>query len=209
MWFDTAPLTRHGQKRLQHAINNFPTWNIRNVWHVRDDGHHYQGTIMTRIILMFSRTVRLHKNTTDYPNKVWDKSKMTRSVGIAQLTHHLVHNGSKNPETGGRGELIAQYRSPKSFCYSLIHMKDAFLALYVEVQLHPRSQTCIGAFNIVASLFNWLWCVLMFLNVFFSAVCESFKIFRLVIYRLRDDWCMSIILKTMITQMIWVGLFQW
>ena len=50
------------------------------------------------------------KNTNGYPNKVWDKSKTTWAVGIAQLTHHSVH-------LEPRGELIAQYRPPMSFRY--------------------------------------------------------------------------------------------
>ena len=46
-------------------------------------------------------------------------------MGIAQLTHHKVQGGGKNPETGGQeifapttssGELIARYRQPMSFC---------------------------------------------------------------------------------------------
>ena len=62
-------------------------------------------------------------------------SETTWAVGIAQLTHHEVQGGGKNPETevqgGGknrrsldfcphlepRGELIAQYRPPMSFCF--------------------------------------------------------------------------------------------
>ena len=57
------------------------------------------------------------KNT----NKVWDRSKTTWAVGIAQLTHHSVRGGGKIPETDfcphlePRGELIAQYRPPMSF----------------------------------------------------------------------------------------------
>ena len=43
------------------------------------------------------------KNTNGYPNKMWDKSKTTRAVDIAQLTHHEVQGGGKNPETEGRG----------------------------------------------------------------------------------------------------------
>ena len=43
------------------------------------------------------------KNTNGYPNEVWDKSKMTWAVGIAQLTHHSVHGEGKNPETEGLG----------------------------------------------------------------------------------------------------------
>ena len=38
-----------------------------------------------------------------YPNKVWDKSKTTWAVGIAQLTHHSVRGGGKNPSTYGLG----------------------------------------------------------------------------------------------------------
>ena len=30
-------------------------------------------------------------------------SETTWAVGIAQLTHHEVQGGGKNPETGGRG----------------------------------------------------------------------------------------------------------
>ena len=43
------------------------------------------------------------KNTNGYPNKVWDKSKTTWAVGIAQLTHHSVRGGGKNPSTSGLG----------------------------------------------------------------------------------------------------------
>ena len=38
-----------------------------------------------------------------YPNKVWDKSKSTWAGGIAQLTHHSVRGGGKNPSTYGLG----------------------------------------------------------------------------------------------------------
>ena len=43
-------------------------------------------------------------------------SETTWAVGIAQLTHHEVQGGGKNPET--EGELIAQYRPPMSFCFN-------------------------------------------------------------------------------------------
>ena len=33
----------------------------------------------------------------------WSYSETTWAGGIAQLTHHEVHGGGKNPETGGRG----------------------------------------------------------------------------------------------------------
>ena len=55
------------------------------------------------IILLFSRTVRLLKNTNGYPNKVWEKRKTTWAVGIAQLTYHSVRGGGKNPSTFGPG----------------------------------------------------------------------------------------------------------
>ena len=42
-------------------------------------------------------------NTNGYPNRVWDKSKTTWAVGIAQLTHHSVRGGGKNPSTSGLG----------------------------------------------------------------------------------------------------------
>ena len=100
---------------------NFPTWNIRNVWRARDDGHHYDVTskccgvtITTRLVewvrclsprFVYSFAVfkncQALKNTNGYPNKVWDKSKTTWAVGIAQLTHHEVQGGGKNPETEG------------------------------------------------------------------------------------------------------------
>ena len=35
----------------------------------------------------------------------WCYSETTWVVGIAQLTHHEVQGGGKNPETGGRGIL--------------------------------------------------------------------------------------------------------
>ena len=34
---------------------------------------------------------------------IWYYSETTWAVGIAQLTHHEVQGGGKNPETGGRG----------------------------------------------------------------------------------------------------------
>ena len=43
---------------------------------------------------------------------MWDKSKTTWAVGIAQLTHHSVRGGGKNPHLEHRGELTAQYRPP-------------------------------------------------------------------------------------------------
>ena len=43
------------------------------------------------------------KNTNGFPNKLWDKSKTTWAVGIAQLTHHSVRGGGKNPSTSGLG----------------------------------------------------------------------------------------------------------
>ena len=57
---------------------------------------------------LFSRTVRLQKYKW-LPKKVWDKSKTTWAVGIAQLTHHEVQGGGKNPETAGRG-IFAPHR---------------------------------------------------------------------------------------------------
>ena len=54
-------------------------------------------------------------------------SETTWAVGIAQLTHHEVQGGGKNPSTfglgifapprGPSGELIVQYRPPMSFCF--------------------------------------------------------------------------------------------
>ena len=38
-----------------------------------------------------------------YYSVVKDYSETTWAVGIAQLTHHEVQGGGKNPETGGRG----------------------------------------------------------------------------------------------------------
>ena len=43
------------------------------------------------------------KNTNIYPNNVWDKGKTTWAIGIAQLTHHSVRGGDKNPSTFGLG----------------------------------------------------------------------------------------------------------
>ena len=101
---------------------NFPTWNIRNVWRARDDGHHYDVTskycgvtITTRLVewtlsiseinVFFCCFEQLSglKNTNGYPYKVWDKSKTTWAVGIAQLTHHSVRGGGKNASTSGLG----------------------------------------------------------------------------------------------------------
>ena len=39
------------------------------------------------------------QNTNCYPNK----SETTWAVGIAQLTHHSVRGGGKNPSTSGLG----------------------------------------------------------------------------------------------------------
>ena len=58
------------------------------------------------IFLLFARSDRLLKNTDGYPNIVWDKSKRTWAVGIAQLTHHEVQGGGKNPETEGLGIFV-------------------------------------------------------------------------------------------------------
>ena len=38
-----------------------------------------------------------------YYNTEVFNSETTWAVGIAQLTHHEVQGGGKNPETGGRG----------------------------------------------------------------------------------------------------------
>ena len=63
----------------------------------------------------------------DNPHRVVSYSETTWAVGIAELTHHEVQGGGKNPETfglgifaphrGPSGELIAQYRPPMSFCF--------------------------------------------------------------------------------------------
>ena len=44
------------------------------------------------------------RNLTDPPTP-WDElySETTWAVGIAQLTHHEVQGGGKNPDTEGRG----------------------------------------------------------------------------------------------------------
>ena len=52
---------------------------------------------------VFKNCQALKKTTNGYPNKVWDKSKTTWAVGIAQLTHHSVRGGGKNPSTSGLG----------------------------------------------------------------------------------------------------------
>ena len=92
---------------------NFPTWNIHYVWRARDDGHHYDVTskycvvtITTRLVEWTLSISEIHvffccfqelsgckKITNGYPNKVWDKSKTTQAVDIAQLTHHSVRYG--------------------------------------------------------------------------------------------------------------------
>ena len=101
---------------------NFPTWNIRNVWRARDDGHHYDVTSkccgvtittglvewtlsISKINVFFCcfRELSDLKNTNGFPNKVWNKSKTTWAVGIAQLTHHSVRGGGKTPSTFGLG----------------------------------------------------------------------------------------------------------
>ena len=53
--------------------------------------------------MLFSRTVKILKNTNGYPNKVWENSETTWAVGIAQLTHHSVRGRGKNPSTFGLG----------------------------------------------------------------------------------------------------------
>ena len=93
--------------------SNFPTRNIRNVCRARDDGRHYDVTskccgvtITTRLVewtLSISEINAVFKNcqalkhANGYPYKVWDKSKTIWAVGIAQLTHHSVRGGGKNP----------------------------------------------------------------------------------------------------------------
>ena len=52
---------------------------------------------------LFKNCQSLKKNTNDYVNKVWDKTKTTWAVGIAQLTPHSVCGGGKNPSTSGVG----------------------------------------------------------------------------------------------------------
>ena len=49
------------------------------------------------------KNCQAEKNANGYPYKVWDKSKTTWAVGIAQLTHHSVRGGGKNPSTSGLG----------------------------------------------------------------------------------------------------------
>ena len=97
---------------------NASTWNIRNVWLARDDGHYYDvtskccGVTITthwvewtlsiseiRVFFCCFQELSGPKNTNGHPNKVWDKSKTTWAVGIAQLTHQSVRGGGKNPET--------------------------------------------------------------------------------------------------------------
>ena len=60
---------------------------------------------ISEIRVLFFRFQELSgfKNTNGYPNKVWDKSKTTWAVGIAQLTHHSVRGGGKNRSTFGLG----------------------------------------------------------------------------------------------------------
>ena len=122
---------------------HFPTWNIRNVWRARDDGHHCDVTskccgvtITTRLVewtLSFSeinvsfccfQELSGFKNTNGYPNKAWDKSKTTWAVGIAQLTHHEVQGGGQNPETEARGIFAPTAdradRPPMSFRYKTL-----------------------------------------------------------------------------------------
>ena len=49
------------------------------------------------------KNCQAENNTNGYPNKVWDKSKTTRAVGIAQLTQHSGRGEGKNPSTFGLG----------------------------------------------------------------------------------------------------------
>ena len=101
---------------------NFPTWNIRKVWRVRDDGHHCDVTskccgvtITTRLFewmlsmseinafVCYFQELPGFKKIQMVTQIKWDKSKTTWAVGIAQLTHHSVHGGGKNPSTSGLG----------------------------------------------------------------------------------------------------------
>ena len=66
--------------------------------------------------------------------KVLYKSKTTWGVGIAQLTHHSIHGGGKNPHREPRGELIAQYRLPMSFRYISYYIISLIRYLMVDFQ---------------------------------------------------------------------------
>ena len=98
----------------------FPTWNIRNVWRVRDDGHHYDVTskccgvtITTRLVEWmrclsprFVYSFAVFKNCQALKIQMVTQIKCgikAWAVDIAQLTHHEVQGGGKNPETEGRG----------------------------------------------------------------------------------------------------------
>ena len=82
-------------------------------------------------------------------------SETTWVVGIAQLTHHEVQGGGKNPETEGRvisaphrgpsGELPAQYRPPMSFCfYSTLYLGNHLYFLKPESSWKPQKNTLMS-----------------------------------------------------------------
>ena len=89
-------------------------------------------------------------------------SETTWAVGIAQLTHHEVQGGGKNPETEGRwifaphrgpsGELIAQYRPPMSFCfYPTLYLGNHLYFLKPDSSWKQQKNTWISAINSVHS----------------------------------------------------------
>ena len=44
---------------------NFPTWNIRNVWRARDDGHHYDVTSECCCVTITTRLVQLTRSISE------------------------------------------------------------------------------------------------------------------------------------------------
>ena len=81
---------------------------------------------------------------------MWDKSKTTWAIGIAQLTHHLVRGGGRkfldfvsrdfctHRET--RGKLIVQYRSTMSFIY--INTWFCWCSAAIEIKDVTQSSIC-------------------------------------------------------------------
>ena len=57
--------------------------------------------IPAQIRMMTSSNENIFRGTGPLCGKFY--SETTWAVGIAQLTHHEVQGGGKNPETGGRG----------------------------------------------------------------------------------------------------------
>ena len=73
------------------------------LWRHHNDTFSWMDAVYLRDSFAVFKNCQALKHTNSYPNKVWDKSKTTWAVGIAQLTHHSVRGGGKNPSTFGLG----------------------------------------------------------------------------------------------------------